>query len=297
MENENLNIPNNLNVYCCKDCGFKYLTQINASIPCVHCGGELILKDDINYRLPDYVIPFQTDKDSVIKNFKKMLRGRFFIPKSIRKIENIGNIIGLYLPYWSYDFEVNGDILFEANNVEYWKDANFKYKKVDSYLIKKNGHFDFKEVILQACSNEILKNRNLLEPFDYSGLVPFVSSYLSNYCSVFCDINDVTVLNKIRGSINSLSVKMIEDTIATKEKKIVENDMVVMTNNEKLMLLPVWLISFKYKDVDYSFFMNGQTGKFVGEKFPVGIREIVILSIVVFCLLFLIGFCFVLFFM
>lgn len=297
MDNDNLVISNNLNVYCCKDCGFKYITQINATISCVQCGGEVILKDDVSYKLPDCVIPFQTNKDDVINNFKKMLRSKFLIPKSIKKIENISNIVGIYLPYWSYDFEVNGDVTFEANDVEYWKDANFKYKKVESYLIKKNGHFDFDKVMMLAFSNCFGEIRELLEPFDYNSLVQFTNSHLSDYCAVLYNVDGNESLDDIRGKINAFSVKMIEDTIIKKEKRIVENGIGVMVKQAKLILLPVWMINFNYKGEEYSFLMNGQTGKFVGDKFPVGIKEIIIWSLLIFALLFLLGFCFVLIFM
>ena len=36
----------------------------------------------------------------------------------------------------------------------------------------------------------------------------------------------------------------------------------------KYLMLPLWLSSFKYRDKQYQFMVNGQTGK-VGGKYPI----------------------------
>ena len=54
-------------------------------------------------------------------------------------------------------------------------------------------------------------------------------------------------------------------------------------------MLPVWMVNIQYKDKNYTFAMNGQTGKIVG-NIPIGIKETITWSIIIF-----IGF-FILFF-
>lgn len=44
------------------------------------------------------------------------------------------------------------------------------------------------------------------------------------------------------------------------------------------MLLPVWMVNIKYKDKMYTFAMNGQTGKIVGDL-PLGRREVILWSL------------------
>ena len=53
-------------------------------------------------------------------------------------------------------------------------------------------------------------------------------------------------------------------------------------------LLPVWMLNIKYKDKIYTFAMNGQTGKMIGD-YPVDKKKAVLLGISVFVLCMLIS--------
>lgn len=54
------------------------------------------------------------------------------------------------------------------------------------------------------------------------------------------------------------------------------------------MLLPVWMLVSRYKDKDYLFAMNGQTGKIVGEL-PCSTGQSVKWFLIIFCITFLIS--------
>ena len=57
-------------------------------------------------------------------------------------------------------------------------------------------------------------------------------------------------------------------------------------------MLPVWMVNIQYNNKSYTFAMNGQTGKIIG-NIPIGIKETIIWSIIVFVSLFALGFAFV----
>ena len=53
-------------------------------------------------------------------------------------------------------------------------------------------------------------------------------------------------------------------------------------------MLPVWMVNIKYKDKMYTFAMNGQTGKIIG-NLPIGVLETLMWSVIVFIGLFLLA--------
>ena len=53
------------------------------------------------------------------------------------------------------------------------------------------------------------------------------------------------------------------------------------------MLLPVWMLNIKYKDKIYTFAMNGQTGKLLG-NIPIDKKKAVLIFVIMFILLTLI---------
>ena len=52
-------------------------------------------------------------------------------------------------------------------------------------------------------------------------------------------------------------------------------------------MLPVYMVNINYNGKKYTFAMNGQTGKIVG-NIPVGIKESIIWSILLFTIFFII---------
>ena len=53
------------------------------------------------------------------------------------------------------------------------------------------------------------------------------------------------------------------------------------------LMLPVWMVSVNYKGKGYIFAMNGQTGKIVG-NIPIGVKESVLWSILLFVVFFIV---------
>ena len=54
-------------------------------------------------------------------------------------------------------------------------------------------------------------------------------------------------------------------------------------------MLPVWMVNIQYKGKSYTFAMNGQTGKIVG-NIPIGVKETIIWSVIVYVVCFIIFF-------
>ena len=54
-------------------------------------------------------------------------------------------------------------------------------------------------------------------------------------------------------------------------------------SNNYYILLPVWILNTKYKDKIYTFAMNGQTGKIIG-NLPINILKFILISIGIFFL-------------
>ena len=76
------------------------------------------------------------------------------------------------------------------------------------------------------------------------------------------NINEVRKNKQSKININKYIDDFLEyvtKTIESKNHKITEND------TSEYVLLPVWMLNVKFKDKMYTFAMNGQTGKFVGD--------------------------------
>ena len=124
-----------------------------------------------------------------------------------------------------------------------------------------------------------------IEPFDYSGLVEFSPSYLSGFLAEKYDVDSnaasTIALNRAKNS----TTDVLKNDIMGYSSVIVTNaNHNVNLNKSEYVLLPVWLLNIKYEGKLYTFAMNGQTGKLIGD-IPIDKKKAVIYWILSFVII------------
>ena len=104
-----------------------------------------------------------------------------------------------------------------------------------------------------------------IEPFNYNDLKDFSMSYLSGFYADKYDVDKAGVFPRIRERAVSAGKSIIDESIKgyTSVRPDRQNYNVQRTDWQ-YMMLPVWFMSYKYKDKIYEFALNGQTGKLAG---------------------------------
>lgn len=283
-----------IDVYRCKNCGAEIMAdEHTTSTFCVYCGSTAILKNRINQgRVPNYIIPFKNVKEDAIAAFKRVTKGKPLMPKCFKDPKNIQKITGVYIPFWAYDLIARGEVEFEASDIKNWSDSKYYYTKTSRYSVKKNGYFDYSKVLADASSRFPNDLMDSLEPFNYDGLQEYNHAYLSGFLAEKYDVDESDGLGRVTERTNNTSIDLIKNTIEHQTKRVVNNGLEVSASHTHYIMLPVWMVNIKYGDKNYTFAMNGQTGKIVG-NIPIGVKETIMWSIIIFVILFALGFAFV----
>ena len=90
----------------CKQCGAELLYPSDQmSGICPYCGSAIVLSaEEMNCGIaPSGVIPFKTTKEEVEKNFYKWNKFALWSPEHFRKGKVLGNLVGVYVPFWTFD--------------------------------------------------------------------------------------------------------------------------------------------------------------------------------------------------
>ena len=291
-------VMKNIDLYRCNSCGAQIMAdEHTTSTFCVYCGNTAILKDRIEQgRAPNFIIPFKKTKEDAIKGFKKITRNKLLAPSCFKNVKNIEKITGIYIPFWAYDLEANGEAEFEAWDSKSWSDSKYKYTKVDRYSIRKSGHFDFNKVLADASTRFPDDLMDSLEPFDYTDLRPYNHAYLAGFLAEKYDVDESVGMNRVVGRTKDTALGMIEGTIGHQKRKLVNDGIRVSSRYTHYIMLPVWMVNIKYKNKYYTFAMNGQTGRLVGNM-PVSFLQTIFWSVIFFAIFFVVGIAFVWFFM
>ena len=276
-------------IYRCQSCGAEIIADENTTATfCVYCGNTAILKDRIhNSRVPDLIIPFQKVKDDATKAFEKVVKHKPLVPKAFKTKGNIQKITGIYIPFWAYDFQVSGTVEFNATDVHTWTDFRNQYTKTDGFSVVCEGNMDYDKVLADGSSRFPDDLMDSLEPFDFQGLVSYNQAFLAGFFSEKYDVDEDKAVERAQRRAVNTSVSLMRETVNHQSCALLDNQLNVQEQKVYYILLPVWMVNTKYRDKTYTFAMNGQTGKIVGDL-PLGRKEVVVWSLVIYLICFII---------
>jgi hypothetical protein len=104
-----------------------------------------------------------------------------------------------------------------------------------------------------------------IEPFDYSRMVPFDMAYLTGYLADKYDVHSEDGKERIRQRVEQSMEDQIQSTLMGYASVLPTNRQIQIHHSKaKYVLLPVWMLNTKYNGKIYTFAMNGQTGKIIG---------------------------------
>lgn len=277
-----------LDEYSCPNCGAKIVADKNTSATfCVYCKNTAILKGRLSDEFaPSKVIPFTKTKEDAISAFKKIGKGKFLMPKEFASEKNIQELTGIYIPFWLYTGKIKGRVSGKGNRVSSWSTSDYIYTKTDVYLVEREGEFSFHNIPVDGSVRFNDAIMNSIEPFQYSELLDFNFSYLSGFLAEKYDV-EAKEAKKI--SIDRAKQSCYSHLSNTTYSSFIPEEKTGEVLEEKIeyVLLPVWMVNIKYNEKLYTFAMNGQTGKMIGD-IPYSKKKAVFFWIILFAICFLV---------
>lgn len=276
-------------LYKCSNntCSFKFVTTDNTLTSCPNCCEKVDIINENYELLVKQYIPFKYDKTMASNAIKNFMKKNLFTPSSFRRDNSVNNIIQIYLPFFLYNVFVDGELIFNSNDYRYFKDKTYDYKETSSYLVKNNNHLEFNNIMCSSISfltDYFLK----IQPFDYKELRDFVD--VDNILVGIGDLDGEGKLDEVKTRCIDTSISFVSNSIKHQENVLNNNGINVTSISTKNVLLPVFILNTKYKNKNYMFIVNGQTGKVIFNTTDTvfGIKEVVIFGILLFMILFLI---------
>ena len=276
--------------YFCEDCGAKIITDKNtAATFCVYCKNTAILKSRLTDEFsPSKIIPFSKTKQEAIEAFKKIGKGKILMPKEFSNPKNIQEITGVYIPFWLYSCKMTGHVDGKGTKVMTWTTKDYIYTKTDTYKVARDGTFEFEKIPVDGSVRFNDAIMNSIEPFNYIELIDFNYSYLSGFLAEKYDVEQneakkITIDRAEHTCISTLEQRARMNGYATYYTQNKNTE--VKEENIEYVLLPVWMLNIKYNEKMYTFAMNGQTGKMIGD-IPFSKKKAVIFVLIIFAVIF-----------
>ena len=278
----------------CESCGAHVTFDENViSDRCPFCGSILVVTNTMTATQikPGSLLPFGLDKQQAFESFKKWIKGLFFAPNDLsKKMTDIKELQGIYVPYWTYDTDTDTSYRGERGT---W------YYTTETYTVNVNGktetrtrqvrhthwtpwsgtvHLFFDDVLVLASKSLSAKHANYLEPWDLDKLVPYDEKYLSGFRTETYQIDLKDGFDSAKKIMDNRIYSAIKRDIGGDEQRVSSKNTSYNDITFKHILLPIYISAYRYKEKVYQILVNARTGEVQGDR-PYSVWKISIFSI------------------
>ena len=257
-----------LRVYGCPSCGAELICdQSTAATACPYCGNPAIVPGQFSGALrPDYILPFRLSKDDAVQALRAHYKGKPFLPRSFTSANHIEQIQGVYVPFWLFDGGAEGAASYRASNTNVFETGDYEITETRHYHVVRAGSLAFEKIPVDASSKMPDDHMDSIEPFDYAQLRPFSTAYLPGYLADKYDVTIDDSRDRADTRCRETLAQALRDTVTGYGACVTEREDIALRRGKvHYALLPVWMLSTKWRGQDFLFAMNGQTGKLVGD--------------------------------
>ncbi len=269
VENETSSNENKIDVdeYKCQSCGAELITDGDTTATvCSFCGSSAIIKERLSgEKMPVKIIPFSITKNEATDIYRKWCKKGVLTPSMFKKSSFVESISGMYVPFWLYDYDADCHIEASGTKVRRQRSGDYEITNTDHYKIIRNGDAEFKLVPADASEKMPDKMMDLLEPYNYGNLKDFEMPYLSGFLSEKYTYTSDEMAPRVESRVSNYIFSEVRNSINGYSSVSVVNNNTRLKRKEAIYtLIPVWMLTYRYKNKNEILAINGQTGKQVG---------------------------------
>jgi predicted RNA-binding Zn-ribbon protein involved in translation (DUF1610 family) len=253
----------------CKGCGasMSYDAREKA-LRCPFCGSvDMVQKENRKVLTPKYALPFVVTKDQAVASMRQWLGQGFWRPGKLAAEAAIVGMTPVYVPYW----------VFSANTHTFWTaDTNQTPPGAsgDWYPLAGEHKGSYQSVLIGASAALSPGETHALCPFDLNRGVPSEQVDLENITVEEFSLARKYARPLAQDILNSLESETCENAYVPGRGRNMHVNVQVANMAGEPVLLPVWIMAYRFGDRVFRFLVNGQTGQATGQA-PLSSAKIV----------------------
>lgn len=255
--------------YTCSSCGATLITdEYTAATFCKFCGSPTLIEDRLlNTVRPSGVIPFSVPREAAIERFRAWTRKGLFTPSLLRKNSTVEQITGMYVPFWLFDYNARTRMVAKCTRSHSTREGDYQVTYTEHYMVTRDVEANYDMIPADASEKMEDGVMDKLEPFSYDGLTPFEMPYLSGYYAEKYNYEGKDLEPRIAERARHYITESARETIqGYGTVNVIENSPAGYATDMEYVLMPVWTLTYRWKNENRMFTINGQTGKIVADR-------------------------------
>jgi hypothetical protein len=268
----------------CQNCGSELATSPDVrSLTCPFCDSTYVAEfapDRTGRQRPEFVIGFAVTSEAAEQSFQRWLRSNsWFRPGDLKMARIVEKLRGVYLPFWS--FAMLAESQWQATIGEHWyRTETYTTRDDKGNLVTRTRQVQETEWWPLAgryhryLSGYLVSGSRGLPQADADRIQPFLLPALKRYEPYFlagwlCEEYSVSREAALQLCQQEF-LRRAQQGVAAFLPGDTHRELTVETAfshaSSDLCLLPLYVLSYRYRDRLYRFLVNGQTGKVAGDK-------------------------------
>ncbi|RMF42423.1 MAG: zinc ribbon domain-containing protein [Planctomycetota bacterium] len=277
----------------CKNCGSLVATTTERrSYVCPFCDSAYVTEIDVREsgrQRPEFIIGFTVTAQQAQQKFHDWIgRNAWFRPGDLKLKAMTDRQRGVYLPFWH--FTAFAASRWRARIGEYWYRTE-TYTVTDSKgrttvrtrQVRETEWFPLEGehekyywgILIPGTSSITAAEARAIQPFHLDALRRYDASFIAGWMAEEYTVPPDQAAEVCRGEIENREVVAVRNFLPGDTYRNLEVRTRIEFTGRDLILLPVHVLSYRYRDKVYRFLVNGQTGKVTGQK-PVSARRIAV---------------------
>lgn len=274
----------------CKNCGAEVAVDPDQrSYVCAFCDSTYVVEfspETTGRQPPEFVIGFAVTREAAMEKFRRWIaENPWFRPGDLRRASIEEKLRGVYLPFWSFSMLARSS--WSASIGEYWYTMETyttiengktvtktrRVRRTEWWNLSGKHHRYYSGYLVSGSRGLPQCDAERIKPFHLAALKRYQPYFLAGWLSEEYSVGRDDALR----SCQEVFYGWERGNVAAHLPGDTHSDLQVRTWFEQvgsdLVLLPIYLLSYRYRDRLYRFIVNGQTGKTAGDK-PLSWRRI-----------------------
>lgn len=258
----------------CDSCGSNVIFDGTlTSTECPYCASP-IQRENVHqggFQVPvDAVLPFRVTEQIARQRIAEWVKSRWFAPNKFKQRGIQGRINGVYLPFWTFD-SLTYTVYRGEKGIDYTETVGTGDKKrtvTKTRWYPANGQFQrfFDDVLINGSRNLSTSYVEQLEPWPLLEALPFTQQVLAGHFARTYDIELDEAFPRAKRQMEDAIHQECRQRIGGNRQRVHQVNSRFDAITYKHLLLPVYMLAYRYHEKSYRVFINAVTGQVRGER-------------------------------
>jgi DNA-directed RNA polymerase subunit RPC12/RpoP len=245
--------------FTCSGCGASMSYDASAqALRCPFCGSvDMVAQSDAQILAPQWVMPFRLKREEAEAVMRQWLGRGFWRPGSLAQEAAVVKMTPVYVPYW----------VFQARTHTHWTadtDRTPPGARSDWYPLAGEHHGQYNGLLVGASGALTAAETGELCPFDLSAAVAPDQVDLENITVEQFSVPRKYARPLARDGLEQSECETCQATYVPGRARNVHANVLIEGMASYPVLLPVWVMAYRFRDRVFRFLVNGQTGRATG---------------------------------